>query len=222
MGVTSDHRDHDELLLVRHACGDADEFDRAAAAEQLARCARCAALVADVMTISRMTTAATLRTPRRPRSFRLSPDDARRLRPIGLRRWIAAFGSSRFDLVRPLAGVVASVGLVMAVVGAVPSFGGPAAAPLSLASPAAGEDRTGGQAVPSGETNQVYPGGPSPAPPEPTATGVTKRDEGGSEQFTARESGEGGPPWLPVGLVVLGAGGTFLVLHTVARRTAGR
>ena len=70
--------------------------------------------------------------PARPRDYTLSDADAARLRPAGWRRWLAAIGTSRDAVTRPLAVGLTTLGLagllVATVPGALPSAGSAGAA----------------------------------------------------------------------------------------------
>jgi hypothetical protein len=102
-------RPHHEALVVALDAGDLAGPDRERAERLAASCAGCAALRSDLATIRGAL--ATLPAPARRRDFRLTDDDARRLRPglwPRLARWLAAPGSS----VRPLATGLATLGAV--------------------------------------------------------------------------------------------------------------
>ena len=190
MNVTPVHRDHDELLIVRAAEGDADPVDSRLAQGQLTGCAECRALFADVAAIRASTTASVLRVPPRPRSFRVDPDELERSRLPAWRRWLSGLGSPRYDVLRPFAGAVAGVGLAVMVLSSVTfSFGSPAAAPIrDLAASAAA----------SQGTSEVYAApGASPVPaPGATAQSGRSTDYGPS---TGGAAGAASPPALVSG-----------------------
>lgn len=164
MNVTTPaHRDHDELLIVRVAEGDPDAVDARLAKDQLSACPDCRALFADVAAIRNATTAEVLRVPPRPRSFRIDPDILERQRMPTWRRWLSLLGSPSYDVLRPLAGAVAGIGLAVMVLGSVNlSAGFPSAASLrdTAASPAATQGAT-----------EVYAAPGSSQVPAPAATG---------------------------------------------------
>ena len=83
--VPDDHAGHDRQLVVAFACGDLPTEDVADARALIARCRRCATLVDEIMLISAATKDA-LVAPPRSRDFRLTRDDAERLRGSALSR----------------------------------------------------------------------------------------------------------------------------------------
>jgi hypothetical protein len=167
MSVTPDHRDHDELVIGRAAARDADPADARMAQEQLAACAACRALFADVAAIQQATNRTTLRVPPRPRSFRIDPAVLERGAIPTWRRWLSRLGSPRYDVVRPLAGAVAGIGLAVMVVGSLAGSASlPAAAPVRdlAASPGASQG-----------VSEVYGAPGSTAVPAPAATAQSDR-----------------------------------------------
>src|SRR6188768_2107504 len=98
-----DHATHDlALVAARSTREPALTTTEAAAADALlATCPECAELHADLVTLAAALPA--IATPRRTREFGLTPADAERLRPRGLRRLIGLVGSPRDTLSRPLA-----------------------------------------------------------------------------------------------------------------------
>lgn len=127
--AASDHRRHDRLLVARFAVGDAEFGQEREAKDLVRRCSECAALAADIGLISKGV--AQMPAPRRPRDFRLSPEQADGLRGSAFGRFLRSLTGSGWAVVRPVAGVALSIGLVMSVVGFLPIMGGggPAAAP---------------------------------------------------------------------------------------------
>jgi hypothetical protein len=124
---SNDHARHDRPLVARFAAQDAypTEVDEAQALVQ--RCADCAALAADVRALMQAT--AQLPPIPRPRDFRLTAEQAEQLRGSTFERFLRRLSAPRLNVLRPVAGVALSVGLVMAVVGAA---GQPMAMPASL------------------------------------------------------------------------------------------
>lgn len=126
----SDTQDHAALIVALDA-GDLTGVELQAAESLRASCSGCAALVLDLAAIRGAMTA--LPVPARRRDYRLTAEDAARLRPSGWRRlleWLAAPGST----VRPLATGLATLGLVGLLLttglpGILSGFGGSAAAP---------------------------------------------------------------------------------------------
>jgi hypothetical protein len=143
--AASDHRRHDRLLVARFAVGDAEFGHEREAKELIRHCSECAALAADISAISK--TVAKMPAPRRTRDFRLTPEQADKLRGSGLERFFRAISGSGWTIARPVAGVALSIGLVMSVVGFLPTLGGGAASgPTSdLEQVVAGAPTPGGQ-----------------------------------------------------------------------------
>jgi hypothetical protein len=124
----SEHRRHDRLLVTRFAVDDAYPSERDEAQALIESCADCAALAADIRNLS--ASMSRLPAAKRPRDFMISAEKAEQLRGNRLTRWLGALAMPRFGVLRPVAGVALSIGLVMAVVGtSLPGFvGGPASA----------------------------------------------------------------------------------------------
>jgi hypothetical protein len=101
MTDTRNHPTHDTLLVASLADRTLSAADRERAEALVASCDRCARLRTDLVAIR----AATLEmpTPARRHDYQLTAADAARLRPSGWRRWIAAIGSGREAVTRPLA-----------------------------------------------------------------------------------------------------------------------
>jgi hypothetical protein len=251
MSVNPAHRDHDEMLIVRVAAADADELDQRRAADQLGACEDCRALLADLGAIRSATVAGVLRIPRRPRSFRIDPAELQRLGAPAWRRWLRRVGTPSFDFIRPLATVVAGLGLAVAVLGSA----SPGATSIPLAGTAEGTEAPG-----VGGADQFTSGAPIPAlgpASSPAATG--RENSAGAAQATSGSSGApsaygdttkgttapsnaagapnpavtnpptpaaaqtpSAPPLLPIGLAVLVIGLAALFFNTAARRAAGR
>lgn len=226
------HRDHDELLIVRAASNDAAPVDEQLARRRVAACEDCRALFEDISAIRAATVADVLRVPPRARSFRIPPDELERLRTPAWRHWLGRLGAPSLDLVRPLATVVAGLGLAVAVLGsgfgALP--GGTAAlvqsptaaegrglAPNAYSSPTAAPDEFGAQASP-GATEAAAQDGAG------KATGAPVPEAPPTDVPTPTSTPVGGAPLsLPsLGLAAFVAGLGALLLNTVARRAAGR
>ena len=191
MTDTRDHSTHDTLLVAALADRTIGAADRDRAEALVARCGLCAALRDDMVAIRSATRA--LPTPPRRRDYRLAADDASRLRPGGWRRLVAALRSS-WDVTRPLAVGLTTLGLAGLLVATVPSIlngsvplgpsSGAAALPESNA--AGGGTSSGGQ-VSSGAGGSSGAGAAaalpaagstvgeaaSPAFPAPEASGIT-------------------------------------------------
>lgn len=149
---SADHARHDRLLVVRYLDLDNDllasEVSQARAL--LASCPDCAALATELQLISDATSRMAL--PARPRDFRLTPQQAASLRPSAFRRFLENAGSAfRFEFLRPLAGVAVAIGLLLAVVGALPLTHAAGTAGLAAATD-------------SGNQRVTTPQGPTAAP----------------------------------------------------------
>lgn len=111
----SEHARHDRLLVSRFGAGDAFASEEAEARELVGRCAECARLAAD-MNVLRSQLAA-LPAARAQRDFRITAEQADKLRGSVLQRWLRRIAGPGLAPVRPLAGVALSVGLVLMMVG---------------------------------------------------------------------------------------------------------
>ena len=156
----ADHAAHD-LLLVAAA---ADRNGQLPAA--LADCPDCRALHADLVALAAAVPHAAL--PARPRAYPLSPADAARLRPAGWRRWLAAIGTSRDAVTRPLALGLTTLGiaglLVATVPGALPFAASSGAAP-------APDARVSVEAAGPVDNGETVAGAPAATDPEARETG---------------------------------------------------
>ena len=138
------HDRHDPMPVAALAAGDLAGTERDQAVTLITTCADCAALHDDLVALARATAAAPPPVTTRPRDFRLTPADAARLRPTVWRRFVAAIGSSRSVLSRPMGVGLATLGLVGLLVGNVQipipagqSAAAPAAADVASAAPGA-------------------------------------------------------------------------------------
>ncbi len=107
-------------MVARHAAGDSYPAEADEARAQIAACSDCAALAADIELLSR--SMSKLPAPARPRDFRITPEQADRLRGSWFERAMRRFAGPGMGTLRPVAGVALSIGLVMAVAGSLPSF----------------------------------------------------------------------------------------------------
>jgi hypothetical protein len=136
--VSEQHAQHDPLLVVSLAAGDLTGADRDLATSLITGCAECATLHDDLLAIAQATAA--LPTAVRPRDFQLSPEQAARLRPLGWRRFVAAFASPRLAMTRQLGIGLTTLGLAGLLVSVLPTAGLPSmgsAAGASAAPPEA-------------------------------------------------------------------------------------
>ena len=195
------HTDHDRLLVVEYAAGDAagTELDRAI--EQVASCPDCAALHHDLRAIAAALPG--LPPPVRTRDFRLTAEQAASLRPSGLRRLLAPFAGPRFAFAAPLGTGLATLGvagLLLAGTLGTPLTsnlgGGGAAAPLAAATeaPAVAPGEAAGQELT-----------PVPAP-SPAASEATRPLFGSSPSADGPDAAgvEGQPSMAPAASAELG------------------
>jgi hypothetical protein len=120
-GTTSaGHAAHDPLLVASLVDRSLGESERATAEELVASCGACADLHADLLALRDATRA--MPTPARPRDFALTAEDAVMLRRGGWRRLVAAFGSSRDAVSRPLAMGLTTLGIAGLLVATIPSM----------------------------------------------------------------------------------------------------
>lgn len=105
------HDRHDPLLVAALAAGDLAATDRVHATEQIRTCAECATLHDDLVAIARATATVPPPVTTRPRDFRLTPEQAARLRPSGWRRVVGAFAGPRLAFTRPLGIGLTTIGL---------------------------------------------------------------------------------------------------------------
>ncbi len=145
MNGTQEHATHDTLLVAALADRALAGPDRVAAERLIDTCSLCARLHADLVAISAATR--DLPTPVRPREYALTPADAARLRPNPWRRFIAAFGTSRDTLSRPLAAGLTTLGLAGLLLATLPSMVGSPTTVLSTTGNAIGAPPAGGQGV---------------------------------------------------------------------------
>lgn len=163
-------QDHAALIVALDA-GDLAGAELLAAEGLAASCTGCSALAADLAAIRGAMTA--LPVPSRRRDYRLTAEDAARLRPAGWRRvleWLAAPGST----VRPLATGLATLGVVGLLLtsgasGMLSGLGGAASSPV-LAPAGAPIDNVG----PDGPDGMKFQGTYDPA----AASGAPWSDAG--------------------------------------------
>jgi pyruvate/2-oxoglutarate dehydrogenase complex dihydrolipoamide acyltransferase (E2) component len=130
-----DHARHDPLWMAALATRDPDlsESERTRAEAALESCGSCIDLFAELVALSAAIPSAAV--PARPRDFTLTPADAERLRPRGLRRWLAGIGSVRDGITFPLALGLTTMGIAGLLVATVPAafsgLGGAASAPAA-------------------------------------------------------------------------------------------
>lgn len=209
--ITAGHPAHETMLVASLVDHSLPASDRDAAQRMVDTCRRCAELHADLLALRHATR--TMSTPPRPRDYRLTAADAERLRPVGIRRWIVAFGSTRDAITRPLAIGLTTLGIVGLLVSSAPllSFGGasssasggPAAgAPLPAASQPAMDVAVGAPTVGAGAAEATSPPAADaaasaiPAPQAPAVLPAASAPTGGAEFLGGqgdRSSGAAGP-----------------------------
>jgi hypothetical protein len=184
----SNHADHDLFLIAELAAGEASPVQEEIATAQIAACNDCATLADDLRALSRAT--AELPRPARPRDFTLTPEMAARIRRRGWRRLLAAFGTPRFELVRPLAAGLTTLGLAGFLLAAVPGMtGSPSAAPVTGDYSTDGEQRD--NAFPSAQPLQGAEndsGRPAPAAGPPGGSGSLAAGDPDPEDAPAPET----------------------------------
>ena len=226
--VPDDHAGHDRQLVVAFACGDLPAEDAADARALIARCRRCAALVDEIALIS-AATGRDLVAPPRPRDFRLTSDDAERLRGNAITRLLRRLGSPRLQVLQPLAGAAMAIGIVLLATTAVlPGLGSAGAAPAALTTigSAVGDETArdaaggGAEAVPG--NGQVAPAASvAPAPASPDIAAYSETDA--STKANVTELAETVPPVdpvLPIGLGLLVVGALVLLIRVLAQRAS--
>jgi hypothetical protein len=233
--VAERHETHDLLVVAALAAGDLDAADRPGAEALVAGCAECSALAADLVSIAGAT--AEMPVPRRPRDFFVSPADAERLRPHGLRRLAAAIADSRLQVARPLAGGLMMLGFAGLLVASLPGLsllGSSSSADQRLeflASPAPDSAIQGERLVPyasgaaaaSAAPGDV-PGGagqgasvPPVAVGAPGASAPAPAPAVGSEGAKTARDVATGPSPLVIGSVALIGIGAFLLVGSLLR-----
>lgn len=231
------HSTHDLLLIAADLDGTLDGREATRARDQLAACTECAILRSDLVALSDAT--ATLSTPPRPRDFSLSEADARRARGWGWRRALAAFGSRRDTVTRPLALGLTTLGLAGLLIANVPSASLFGSAASTGAAPGPQVEMFGADASAAGAP-ELGPlpddAGAATTPPDitdlyaPAASGGdagtvrgAAQAGGESEKAMAADSGVAadGPPWLVVisGILLL-IGMTLAMSRWIACRLA--
>ena len=164
-------QDHAALIVALDA-GDLAGAERLAAESLAASCAGCAALADDLAAIRGAMTALPV-VPRR-RDYRLTTEDAARLRPTGWRRlleWLGAPGSA----VRPLATGLATLGVVgLLLTAGLPGLSGLGGA--GAASPATAPERSVAGTVAPGESRDGE--WRSPYAPTAAASGAPEQAPG--------------------------------------------
>jgi hypothetical protein len=197
------HEQHDQILVVSFASGDLApddrDRDRATAQALIDSCTECAALHDDVVAIARATRA--LPPAVRTHDFRLTPEQASKLRPTGWRRFVAGLSAPGSIFSRQLGLGLATLGVAGLLLSSAPSIqlgmGGSAAASAAPSAPAAAapapEDVRGAAqnaaeasaaaSAPAASAAPVFignAGGPEPSPSGGYDTSASQSDHGGT------------------------------------------
>jgi hypothetical protein len=217
--TSPDHDLHDRLLVAALAAGDLAATDRDHALALIRSCPACAELHDDLIAIAHAT-ASVPPIAARPRDFQLTPADAARLRPSGLRGVLARLAGAPRGATRPLGAGLAMIGLVGLLVGNAPAFsfgsaasggvptsaGGasaenasvPSAAPAALGPVPAASSGGAASAAASSGSEYAANGEPSPtgvAPPADRTSGAprTTPDQAVAGPVTSGTKAEGTP-----------------------------
>jgi len=208
------HETHDLELVAAHAAGDTAGRDLVTADALLAACLACAELHADLRAIA----AATPAVPARPRTrdYRLTPEQARALRPTGWRRVLAAFAAPKLAFTAPLGSGLAALGIAGLLLTSVPGVlpgtamdgSAPAFAPQASELPAKVENL-----APGASPDVAALGGQTAAPRD-----LTGQAAPGDATVTSSPAGEA--PWAMISGALLAAGLLLLGVNLFARRFA--
>ena len=128
------HEQHDPILVVSFASGDLSAADRDYATAQtlVGSCAECARLHDDILAIASATKA--LPPPVRTRDFRITNEQAAKLRPAGLRGVLSRLTAPGALFSRQLGVGLATLGVAGLLIGSLPmnlGMGGAASAPAA-------------------------------------------------------------------------------------------
>jgi len=239
------HSTHDLVLLAAVADRDPDPATQATVEAMIASCADCAAIAEDLRALALALADLPTSLPA-PRDMRLTVGDATRLRGGGLWRAILRpFGTSGMPALRPLAGVLTTLGIAGILLSTVPLGFETAGTALNQVGSAVG----GAAAASSQSPAQAYYPGPASstevaggpkdqptfAPPysidssgsqpsasealgAPTRAGATPAVQAFAQDVGPTSSGPSIPPLTLVSIVLLVAGVSLISLRAVARR----
>jgi hypothetical protein len=232
------HDRHEVELVAAHAAGEATGAELDRAQELIDTCDRCLELARDLRALALglqalPNAAAVAAAQRAPRDFRITAEQAERLRPAApAARWATRLSRAVASFGRPMGASLATLGVVGILVGTLALGGGsPASMAIEMASQAPGAG--GGDAAFGGN-----PQAPAPAPSKDvnvTALGPAATDArqagggktGGSSQDDAagiERDSSGASAWLFGGSVVLlivGLGLLVVATRGRARRSDG-
>jgi len=191
------HAAHDPTWMAALASREPDlsPAERTRAQAALESCGPCADLFADLVAVPAAIPSA--ETQARPRDFTLTPADAARLRPRGLRRLFKAIGSARDGVTFPLAMGLTTMGIAGLLLATIPSaFSGAGGATSDTLSAV-------GEAAPMPAPASAAPAASAAAAPAAQATDLdrfsgapTSETAEGGEVFT----GDDGDPALEMRL----------------------
>jgi hypothetical protein len=212
------HANHDALLVAALAAGDLAGTDRDHATALIQTCSDCLTLHEDLLAIALATTSVPPPIATRPRDFRLTPEQARRLRPSGWRRALGAFASPRLAFTRPLGIGLTTIGLAGLLLTNIPLGFGGASSASTAAVPASrnGSGDVTGESVGSGDgsvnlgplSQPAASGGfaAASAAPAPAAS-VAAQAAGSPNPRGVQDNGLGTAGPLAAGSSGVGAGG---------------
>lgn len=234
--TTANHANHDLLVIAEAADRAADVTTVAAAEQQAAACGECAALLADLRSIAGGLSALP-RTAAIPRDFRITPEQAQRLRrEPAWRRFLRGFGTPELPSLRIVASAFTTLGLagilITAVLpGLIPGGGSPSGILSTVGSAItapgvvqSGKDAAGsfvpelaipspatGGAAPASSSTADFggPGGTAASTPGDTAAGLSPTPESASPSP---------PSWTAVSAIVLGIGVALFAIRLGAQR----
>jgi hypothetical protein len=126
-GHTPGHTRHDRRLVARFTVGESLPGEAEEGRRLLEQCTDCARLAADLRLLR--TSIAGLPTPARTRNFRLTAEQAERLRGNTFERLLRRLAMPGLTMLRPVAGVAMAIGLTIMVVGGALPAAAPVAAP---------------------------------------------------------------------------------------------
>ena len=219
---STSHDRHDALLVAALAAGDLAGTDRDHATDLIETCAECATLHDDLVAIARATSTVPPPITSRPRDFRLTPEQAARLRPSGWRRFAGVLAGPRLAFTRPLGIGLATIGLAGLLLmnvslgaslgssAAAPAVGGPAPAanvPAASAPAASSAYGAAGDGIIRGTGSGAVGGPVASSVPAPAASdgavrlGPLPSVSAGSPQSDGfgTESAAGGPKGTSAG-----------------------
>jgi hypothetical protein len=190
------HEQHDQILVVSFASGDLapDDRDLAIAKSLVESCPDCAALHDDIVAIAAATRA--LPPAVRNRDFRLTTEQAAKLRPAGWRRFVAGLSAPGSLFTRQLGLGMATLGIAGLLLSAAPSIqlggmGSAGAAPAAPPSaPAAAEQAP---EYPAGGSLELHAGPAASAAaseaPGPAAAAASPAAASGFAGFAGGDTG---------------------------------